>query len=457
MIRKMENEDEDKDTKEKRTREKVIQEEAEHAFYDDEEVVEAVLRGVKVMLGMDEEDEGEILQTKIEGNAEVIKKKALWEEAIKKEIHSFEEKSALRLLTKQESDHLDRGVIPLPSKTFLPIKPDPACARGKRKCRIVACGNYETVETVENDSSCFAAGADSAALRLALALATIRKWCGINIDIRTAFLNAPWKLKYGGGEPLEETHEEEETLPPMLLKPPSILVKLGFFTQGQLWEVLRAVYGFRRSPKLWKDYRDEELEGMRTEGMKLCQLESEPSTRAIRQEQSGQLEGLLLTYVDDIMVLASEEKAEAWVRCIQAKWETSVPEKVGHRQTTRFLGMELSRDDSGIWYATQTNYTVDMLQKNLGHEKEAWGLRKIPMSKEDGSLDSEGEDEADRSIEKVREAQRLVGELTWLVTRCRPDLRYVLSRMSRWTTRRPAKVTEMAPQIWKYLAATREE
>lgn len=144
-------------------------------------MVEAVLRGVKVMQGMDEEDEGEILQTKIVGNAEVIKKKALWEEAIEKEIHSFEEKSALRLLTKQESDHLtkDRGVIPLPSKTVLPIKPDPACARGKRKCRIVACGNYETVE---DDSSCFAAGANSAALRLALALATIRKWCGINIE-----------------------------------------------------------------------------------------------------------------------------------------------------------------------------------------------------------------------------------------------------------------------------------
>lgn len=54
-------------------------------------------------------------------------------------------------------------------------------------------------------------------------------------DIRTAFVNAPSKLKYGGGEPLEETHEEEETPPPMLLKPPAILVKLGFFTQGQLW------------------------------------------------------------------------------------------------------------------------------------------------------------------------------------------------------------------------------
>ena len=301
MIRKLDKEEEQREVDEKRRREKILQEEAEHTFYDDEEVVQAVLRGVKAMQEMDEEDEGEILQTKIVGNAEVTKKKALWEEAIKKEIHSlFEEKHALRLLTQEESNHLTktRGAIPLPSKTVFTIKPDPACPKGKRKCRIIACGNYESGA---DEDSCFAAGADAAALRLALALASKRRWWGINVDIRTAFLNAPWKLKPGGGEVFGEDQEGKTEEPlPMLLKPPAILVKLGFCAPGQLWEVLRAVYGFRRSPKLWKDYRDEELECMKTDGMKLCQLESEPSMWAIRNEQSGELSGVLLTYVDDI-------------------------------------------------------------------------------------------------------------------------------------------------------------
>ena len=456
MIRKVQEEKDEESRQDRLKREKVIQEEAEHAFYDDEEVVEAVLRGVKAMQEMDQEDEGEVLQTKIVGTAEVVKKKDLWHQAISNEITSlFSEKKALKLLTKEESDKYlkERGAIPLPSKTVFTVKPDPAERRGKRKCRIVACGNYETVG---GDENCFAAGADAAALRLALALATVRKWCGINVDIRTAFLNAPWKHEKGGEDWFFEEEGEEAPLP-MLLRPPPILVKLGYFPPYQLWEVLRALYGFRRSPKLWKDYRDEEMEKMRVGKMRLHQLESEPSTWAIRQEETGDLQGLMLTYVDDILVLASEETAEAWISCIQSKWETSVPEKVGCQQTTRFLGMELSRDQNGVWCATQHSYTLDLLQKNMGMDREKWGLKKIPMSKEDGSLDSDGEEDAEKTVEKVREAQRIVGELTWLVTRCRPDIMYVMSRISRWTTRRPSKVIAAAPQIWKYLANSIQE
>ena len=455
MIRKVQEEKEEESRLEKVKREKVIQEEAEHAFYDDEEVVEAVLRGVKAMQEMDQEDEGEVLQTKIVGTAEVVKKKDLWHKAISNEITSlFTEKGALKLLTKEESERYvkEKGAIPLPSKTVFTVKPDPTDRRGKRKCRIVACGNYETAGEDEN---CFAAGADAAALRLALALATVRGWCGINVDIRTAFLNAPWKHEKGGEDWSSEVGEDAPL--PMLLRPPPVLVKLGYFSPHQLWEVLRAVYGFRRSPKLWKDYRDEEMEKMKVGKMKLYQLESEPSTWAIRHEETGELQGLVLTYVDDIMVLALEETAEAWISCIQSKWETSIPEKVGCRQTTRFLGMELSRDRDGVWCATQHSYTLDLLQKNLGMDREKWGLRKIPMSKEDGSLDSDGEEDAEKSVEKVREAQRIVGELTWLVTRCRPDIMYVMSRIARWTTRRPSKVIAVAPQIWKYLANSMEE
>ena len=77
------------------------------------------------------------------------------------------------------------------------VKPDLANPQGKRKCRLVACGNSEAAN---EDESCFAAGADVAALRLALALAVARGWCGINVDIRTEFLNAPRKHEKGGEE-----------------------------------------------------------------------------------------------------------------------------------------------------------------------------------------------------------------------------------------------------------------
>ena len=59
----------------------------------------------------------------------------------------------------------------------------------------------------------------------------------------------------------------------MILRPPGILIALGYFTADQGWEVHRALYGFRQSPKLWSDYRDQELEEMRVEDFFLKQLE----------------------------------------------------------------------------------------------------------------------------------------------------------------------------------------
>ena len=77
--------------------------------------------------------------------------------------------------------------------------------------------------------------------------------------------------------------------------------------------------------------------------------------------------------------------------------------------------------------------------------------------------DSRGEGEQDvkeevnRTPGEVKEAQRVVGELIWLVTRCRPDIMYVTALMAALTTRRPLKVLRMAYQVWGYLAGTLKE
>ena len=104
------------------------------------------------------------------------------------------------------------------------------------------------------------------------------------------------------------------------------------------------------------------------------------------------------------------------------------------------------------------SYTIDLLNKNLGKDQSKWQKRRVPMIKD---LD-EGSDE-ESNCEKVQEevtadlvrtAQRIVGELNWLVTRCRPDLMFVVSRMSALTTRHPMMVQKMATQLWMYLVST---
>ena len=87
----------------------------------------------------------------------------------------------------------------------------------------------------------------------------------------------------------------------------------------------------------------------------------------------------------------------------------------------------------------------------------------MPLTK-DGDVDqvedAAGEEDAmdpASKLERVREAQRIVGELVWLVTRCRPDLMYALNRMAVWTTKQPGRVVSLAPQVWRFLAQSRNE
>ena len=62
----------------------------------------------------------------------------------------------------------------------------------------------------------------------------------------------------------------------ILLRPPPILVSLGHVTKDQFWEVLKAMYGFRQSPRLWSDYRDDSMRKMKTSKLHLVQMETEP-------------------------------------------------------------------------------------------------------------------------------------------------------------------------------------
>ena len=440
--------EDDQNEEEKKRKEEVMYEEAARLAFDDAEVAPIVAEGIQMMQAKTEEHVEEVLQTKIVSPGEVKRKIEKWKKAIEAEIESlFNIKKALKVIDKEEMRRLvrDQGVVPLPSKVIFTLKPDGNNPQGKRKCRIVACGNYAAPE---EEANYFAAGADAASLRLVLSLGARENWGGYNMDVRTAFLNAPWK-----GEKQFEDSDEETNQKPVVVKPPGILVTLGYFTADQGWEVHRALYGFRQSPKLWSDYRDQQLEGMRVGSSYLKQLESESCIWLMKKEGSEEVQGALVTYVDDLLLLGKKELVGEWVKEIQKKWEVSEPEEVEGSSPTRFLGMELSRSPEGYWYARQEAYTKDLLLRNLGSDPDKWPKRKIPVTKED-ETEPESKEEPDRTPIEVKEAQRVVGELIWLVTRCRPDIMYATALMAALTTRKPLKVMKMAYQVWCYLAAT---
>ena len=398
----------------------------------------------KLRTMVEENPEEEVLQTKIVSAAEILRSPEEWREAISAELVSLlEEKEALKPMRGKEKEDFmrkafeeGRRIEVVPGKLVSTIKPGPG--KGKKKARIVACGNF-TNRDAQDDL--YASTGDAVVLRIMLQWASEKDWSGVSLDIKTAFLNTPWD-DMG-----------------VLVKPPYLLVKMGLVEEGTLWLPTKALYGFRKSPRLWGNYRDSVLREKKVkvhgEELKLSQCVSEPNLWRIQGREDDTPRALMMVYVDDIFAVGENEVLKSLVEGVQQEWKTSTPEWVTE-EPVRFLGMEVRKmkdDDEGYkWAATQGNYVKDLLRRNLGDREEAWLRRKIPMTR-----DAPGDIPEKVTAEQVREAQRIAGELLWLVTRTRPDVMFTVAKMASMVLHHPVWVKEMASQIWGYLVVTQRE
>ena len=177
----------------------------------------------------------------------------------------------------------------------------------------------------------------------------------------------------------------------------------------------------------------------------------EDSTKGRDQKQDSQ-RGLMLVYVDDLLILSEKRIVQSVIDTISTKWEVSVPEWLNPERSTKFLGV-------GIWeleedvLLNQEKYLIDVLRRNGQEEGVVSGL---PITK-DQVQKLEEEEDTERTSEEVRLAQQAMGELMWVVTRSRPDLMFTLSKMSQATLKAPKEVMKVAEQSWKYLRKTRSE
>ena len=96
----------------------------------------------------------------------------------------------------------------------------------------------------------------------------------------------------------------------------------------------------------------------------------------------------------------------------------------------------------------QEDYIQDVLDRNG-----VKGVASTPMSRD---LSDPGPEE-NITAEEVQAAQRIVGELMWLVTRCRVDLAYTVAKMASQVARTPRWVVQVGEQALKYLNGAKEE
>ncbi|CAJ1333938.1 unnamed protein product, partial [Effrenium voratum] len=206
---------------------------------------------------------------------------------------------------------------------------------------------------------------------------------------------------YAGGT------EEPEQL--VAMRPPAVMIKMGWAQR-------------------WSDHRDRELQALvwETEGRK-CHLEqcvAEPNLwRMIQITQEGErLMGLVSIYVDDVLTTAETEVRKAFEKVIAQKWETNVPDELTEENEVRFLGMNIKKEGTDV-FIHQKDYVEEVLER---HQEEVVKA-KSPMTKE---MSDEAElPPGDYDQSDVTRAQRIAGELLWLMTRTRPDLLFSMSRL----------------------------
>ena len=383
------------------------------------------------------------LQTISVPHSEVLKNIEEWKASIGDELSNvFDVHQAMKRSSNEEIQALrDSGaqIEILPAKALFHLKG----GTGRHKCRVVACGNFSEnakAKGRERKLQCYAGGADSLSLRCHLRVAGHRTvthgWRTSLADIRTAFLLAPLR---------EKTKRT-------FLRPPTVLRQAGFAAEGEFWEITGALYGMQESPADWASYRDETLPtiGIWIQGKKIFLERSayDNNMWLLRCPETSGLLAVLSIYVDDLLLSGTPEASEAVWAAIKEKWRISEPEYADLGRAITFCGFEIRQEADGI-HVGQAKYVQSLLDKY----PEIQGTTTCPYAKESDGVETK----PSPSLQNIRRAQALVGEILWLATRTRADLAYGVSRIGQLITRDCDQAIQRGEDMIRYLRATKNQ
>ena len=358
-----------------------------------------------------------VSQTRTVMMDEVKQNLDLWVEPFKKEVDTLTAGPVERLTAEQfaELKRKEANLEVLPMKMVATQKPN------KLKGRIVACGNLAE-EYAHNDVS--VGGACAITVRTAIHIAANMGWSVGSIDVTAAFLQAP---RRGQGKVT-------------VCEPPRLLQRMGLVQPGEMWRVGCAIYGLAESPSDWGAYRDECMRKVRWksgEEERWLEPTSEKHLWKVLSKKEGstgeaELKGLICVYVDDLLAAGERAASEECFGEIKKLWKCSDEEWASQEKGMRFCGYDVWARADGGFDVGQEGYLKDVFKRRGVVGTEATPAGKI----------EEGDDEQ-WSVECLREAQAVTGELMWVANRTRPDLAYITGLMSRLLHRRPAYVVQL--------------
>ena len=382
-----------------------------------------------------------------------------WSEAMHKEVKALLDAGALVPLSPDEQARLEASgkLVVLPAKGVFTAKP-PDLERledelgnplpqgsplfVKRKARLVICGNFQGRQAKEDS---YAGGCQIDSLRAMLVLAAHRGWKLASTDIRNAFILAPIK---------EEDEEDDGTV--YALFPPKVFQLVVVPYCYQLWRVDRALYGFRRSPRLWSRFRDKRLLGARIaygQGyLVLRQSKADANVWAVvyhGPQGEEEVRAYLNIYVDDVLYAGMPEEISAVHDWLTSEWKASELSWATEGSIIRFLGLEIGVVKGGVRIGQQA-YVEELVRHHKLQDTKGYGTP-CPQEWLLGECD---EDVQTYTPEQLRRAQVLTGELLWLSGRSRPDIMHSVATMSSMCVKNPELVERIGCRVIGYLKNT---
>ena len=282
----------------------------------------------------------------------------------------------------------------------------------KFKARYVAKG-YSQVQNVDYNET-FSPTARLTSIRMLIHLASQNNWLIHQMDVKTAYLNADIDCE-------------------IYVDQPEGYVKIGDSGEKLVWKLKKSLYGLKQSGRNWNNMLHEFLLQEN-----FVQSFADPCLYTKFVNDSSVI---IIVWVDDIIISTdNENKLHDVKKALCKKFKMK---DLG--RLSWFLGIEFSFENNCI-EMKQTKYLEKMLNK--------FGMsdckpKAIPCDLSVNKMIYDSEELPD-----ARLYREIVGSLIYVMTGTRPDLCYVVSKLSQYMSK-PSKVhLNLAKHCLKYIKGT---
>jgi hypothetical protein len=339
-----------------------------------------------------------------------------WMDACAEETRSLRAKGVYSLVHRSE---IPVGVKVIGTRPVLTTKYDADGRPDRLKCRVVAQG-YDAIQGIDYDASTSPTTRPES-LRLILDLAARKGWKTCQIDVKTAYLNAPLDTPVYCRQPrgLEEEGKEE-----------------------YVWKVTKALYGLPQSGRCWNQEMNDKLIAM---GFK--RLANEHCIY-IRSRSSGTI--VTGIHVDDFLGTASSDNEMLAFKADLAKHWT-----ITDGGEAKFIvGIRVDRD---VQSRTISLWQPALIDKIIAtHGMTNAHVVATPLSPGAKHSRKECPSEENRLDSTKYPYRQLVGSLMYLAVGTRPDITHAVQHLSQFLANPGLPMWNSALHVVRYLKGTRE-